>query len=553
MRRPATLAFVCLGLAYASLAQGIGWNQLAHYSLVRALADGTPVIDKYRNETGDVSWHDGHYYAAKAPGLAFATVPAFVFLDVTGLKSAMAKAPGAADETVGMLWALGLVGCVLPAFAIALLARRLGDLVEPGFGVLAAVAAGTGTLLLAFATLFFSHVLAAALAFAAFALLWLRGQSPPAAEGQSLAWGQSQVAGEDKTPEPGDFVGTVPQTRVSRGSAWGLSLWGFVAGVLAGLAVVADYPLALAALLVGLYALTRGWRSGALYAGGAALGLVPLLAYNLWAFGSVTHLSYEDAVLVGGATGHDVLGANASGFFGIGEPSFPVAMELLFAPVGVLRLTPVVAAAAAGLVVLYRRGFRAEALLIGGLALSYLVYNSGYFQPFGGFVPGPRFLVPILPFLGVALVSAIRVFPLTTLLLAGISTALMTAVTITGPLLAFDGRWHVRLFDGWFGGRHWYVIAPFVVLVVLAAFFAARAARPHLSVREAPAAAAALAAWALLWRVSPDRLEGWTVRDAALVAALATLGTAAVAVTAYWYPRLRWTSRATPSTRRSAG
>jgi hypothetical protein len=507
LRRPATLALVCLGLAYASLAQGIGWNQLAHYSLVRALADGTPVIDRYRDETGDVSWHDGHYYAAKAPGLAFATLPAFVVLDVSGLKSAMAKAPGAADEAVGMLWALGLIGCVLPALAIALLVRRLGDLVEPGLGVLAAIAAGTGTLLLPFATLFFAHVLAAALAFAAFALLWLRGRSP----------------------------------------------WALGAGVLAGLAVVADYPLALAALLIGLYALSRGRRSGAVYAGGAALGLVPLLAYNLWAFGSVTHLSYEDAVLVGGTTGHDVLGANSSGFFGIGMPSFRVVVELLFAPVGLLRLTPVVAAAAAGVVVLYRRGFRAEALLIGGLAVSYLVYNSGYFQPFGGFVPGPRFLVPILPFLGVALVSAFRAFPLTTLVLAGISTALMTAVTITGPLLAFDGRWHVRLFDGWFGGRQWYVIAPFVVLVALAGFFGVRAARPHVSAREAPAAFVALASWVLLWVVSPDRLEGWTTSDATLVAALAAIGATAVALTAYWYPRPRWTFRATPSTRRSTG
>jgi hypothetical protein len=507
LRKPATLALVCLGLAYASVAQGIGWNQLAHYSLVRALADGTPVIDKYRDETGDVSWHDGHYYAAKAPGLAFATLPAFLVIDATGLKSAMAKAPGASNEAVGMLWALGLVGCVLPALGIALLVRRLGDLVEPGRGALAAVAAGAGTLLLPFATLFFSHVLAAALAFGAFALLWERGRSR----------------------------------------------WALGAGLLGGLAVVVDYPLALAAVLVGLYSLTRSLRCGALYAAGAVLGVLPLLAYDLWAFGSVTHLSYEDAVLVGGTTGHDVLGANASGFFGIGVPSFRAAIELLFAPVGLLRLTPVVAAAAAGVVVLYRRGFRSEAVLIGGLALSYLVYNSGYFQPFGGFVPGPRFLVPILPFLGVALASALRAFPLTTIVLAGVSTALMTAVTITGPLLAFDGRWHERLFDGWFGGRQWYVVAPFVVLVALGAAFALRAARPHLSVSEAPAAVAALAAWLLLWLVSPDRLEGWSVSEAALVAALAALATAAVVVTARWYARLPWTSRATPSTRRSAG
>jgi hypothetical protein len=475
------LALVCLGLAYASLAQGIGWNQLAHYALVRALADGSAVVDPYRDETGDVSWVDGHYYAAKAPGLAFATLPLYLALDRLGVKDLMANAPGAADEAVGMLWALGLIGCVLPAVGIALLVRRLGDEVEPGLGVLAAVALGTGTLLLPFATLFFAHVLAAALAFAAFGFLWLRS---------------------------GRFA--------------------LFAGLLAGLAVVADYPLALAAGLVGLYALSRSVRTGLAYAAGAIVGALPLLAYQWWAFGSPAQLAYEDAVLVGGTSGHDVLGANSTGFFGIGAPSFGVAVELLFAPVGLLRLSPVLALAAAGVALMFRRGFRAEALLIASVALGYLVYNSGYFQPFGGFVPGPRFLVPVLPFLGVGLAPAFRRLPLTTLALAGCSTALLTAVTITGPLLAFDGRWHERLTDGWFGGRSWLTVVPFVALVGGAAFLAVRAARPRISASEWPTAGAAVGAWLLLWLIAPERLEGWAAGDVALVSALAALAAVAV-------------------------
>lgn len=423
------LPFAALALCYASLAQGVGWNQNAHYALVRALADGTAVIDRYRDETGDVAWVEGHYYAAKAPGLAFATVPLYVVLDTLGIKEAMARAPGATDETVGMLWALGLLGCVLPAVAIALVVRRLGDEVAPGGGLPAAMTLGLGTLLLPFATLFFSHVLAAALAFGAFATLWLRPR------------------------------------------------WSLLAGVFAGLSITADYPLALAALVLGLYAATRGLRRALEYAAGAVAGVVPLLVYQWWAFGSAFRLAYEDAVLVGGETGHDVLGANAAGFFGIQTPSLSTAVELLFDEVGLLRLSPVLIAAAAGVVVVWRRGFRIEAAVIAAIALSYLVYNSGYYQPFGGFVPGPRFLVPIIPFLGVGLAPAYRRFPVPTAVLALASVAFMAAATATGPLLAFDGRWHERLFDGWFGGRSWPAILPFAVTLAASIALTARAVR----------------------------------------------------------------------------
>jgi hypothetical protein len=202
-RGSAVVAIIALALAYASLSQGAGWNQNAHYALVRALTDGTAIVDPYRDQTADVSWFKGHYYAAKAPGLAFATLPLYFVLDTLGIKEAVAKtAPGSTDRTVGMHWVLGLVGSVLPATAIALLVRRLAEQLEPGVGLLAAVSAGLGTLLLPFATLFFAHVLAAALAFGAFAMLWTR-----------------------RAPA--------------------------LAGLLAGLAVTVDYPLALAAVILG--------------------------------------------------------------------------------------------------------------------------------------------------------------------------------------------------------------------------------------------------------------------------------------------------------------
>lgn len=494
-RRPALLALVLLALAYASLPQGIGWNQNSHYALTRALADGTPIVDRHREETGDVAWVDGHYYSTKATGLAFVTLPVYLALDGTGALDLMARLPGLADETVGALWALGLVGCVLPAVLVLELVRRLAELLAPGYGTAAAVVLGAGTLLLPFATLFFNHVLSAALGFGAFGVLWLSRER-----------------------------GTLTTPAAAVGS-----------GLLAGLAVVAHYSLAIVAVIVGLYALATSSRvrNGLLYGAGALAGIAPLLAYNWWAFGSPSHLSYRGAVLVGGSSGHDVLGANASGFFGIGAPSLATVDDLLFGSVGLLTLAPVLAPAAVGTVLLYRRR-RAEALVVAAVALAFLVSNAGYVDPFGGFSPGPRFLVPVLPFLGVPLALALRRFPVATVALGAISIAVMVAVTVTQPLLAYDGRWLERVENGSFGSHGIALAWPLAILVLAAVGLASGATpRPAFSRSQALTAVAATGAWLLVFLTAPavddDALVDRVVATTEVLAAAALAALVAVA------------------------
>ena len=128
--------------------------------------------------------------------------------------------------------------------------------------------------------------------------------------------------------------------------------------------------------------------------------------------------------------------SNEQGLFGISWPSPATAARLLFGESGLVVITPVVLCAAAALVPLYRRGFRREAMLIGGLALAFLVYNAGYEEPFGGVYPGPRFLIAVLPFLAVPLALSYALWPLVTSASAVPSVVYAIGITVTVPLEA---------------------------------------------------------------------------------------------------------------------
>jgi hypothetical protein len=290
-----------------------------------------------------------------------------------------------------------------------------------------------------------------------------------------------------------------------------------LAGLLAGFAITTEYPLAIIAGIVGLYALVRGdvIRRGLSYAAGVIAGVVPLAAYNLWAFGALTHNSYADAVKVQGISGHAVLGLNDSGFFGIGMPSMHSLGLLLFAPRGLLVASPVLALGVAGTLLLYRRGRRAEALTIGAVAIAFLLYNSGYYLPFGGGSPGPRFLIPMLPFLAVPLALAFRRFPAITLALAVPSTMLMVVATATHPLIGSDGSgdWANMLDVASFehtvatilgAGNGWGGFLPFVVPVAVAIALAVSASDRLSLAGGTLTSALAVAVWACAAIAAPD-------------------------------------------------
>ncbi len=482
----------------------MGWAQTSYYAQVRALAAGHSEIDSFKWQAKDEAWVNGHFYSVKAPGLATLTLPPYLALNALRSQAAAKAAADNAHATAHdhwhshappkyfgfsanrgrrvqrvvaqntpMVWALTLFGAVLPGIALLLLVRWAAERVEPGFGTAAAVTLGLGTIVMTFGAEYFSHVASAALGFGAFALLMREREGP-------------------------QRIGLVA-----------------IAGLLAGLAVCFEYPLALLAAILFCYALARAasLRRAVAFGAAAAAGAAPALLYNLWSLGSPLRFAYSYAVSIPGRSGHAELGLNSGGFFGITAPRPGAAIDLLLSGRGILTLTPVLVMGAVGAVLMAKRGRRAEATVIGAVAALYFLYNAGYWQPLGGGTPGPRFLIPALPFLAIGLAPAYRRLPALTLGLAIPSALAMLVAALTYPLLGEGGTgwWIDWLADGSlehtvltaFGVTSaWLAVLPVLAALVAVVVFAALAT-PRVPIGGLAPALYALLAWSLVSIVGP--------------------------------------------------
>jgi len=508
------IAAICvLALGWAFVMQSLGWAQTSYFAFVKALGDGTAQIDKYHWETRDKSWINGHFFSVKAPGLPMIATPAYLLLKAAGAEQVSTSAADRArrggaklwtykalnvsaygydsararavtrqlEVQAPLVWSIGLLVSVLPALGLLLLIRKVAERLRPGYGTVSALTLGMATMVLVFASQFFGHMLASLVIFAAFALLMRERRGPPR-----------------------------------------LALVG-LAGVLAGLAVTVEYPIALAGAAIGVYAMLRGdlpgdlpgaglWPKlarGAAYAAGVVIGVAPILAYNQWAFGSPSTNSYSNAVDVQGFSGHATLGLNSGGFFGIGVPDPQAALELLMAPRGIITITPVVIAGLYGVWLMRSNGKRAEANLIIAIVALFFIYDTGYWLPFGGGTPGPRFLIPTLPFIALGFAEAWRRIPATTLVLSACGFVVMATALLTYPLVGAGNlfQWQERALDNTFQhtiltvfglGDGWPTIIPVLALFAAAIWLGARATGALAVRADTRLALWALSAWALL-------------------------------------------------------
>ena len=482
------LAVLSLVVAYAWLHQGGTTNERSHYALIKALASGTPAVDETRFQVGDwaagdVTRWNGRVYSNKPPGLAFLTLGPYVALRELGVRTT--------GDPTRMLWALGLVGVVLPATLLLVLVRRVADRIEPGMGTAVAVTVGGATLVLPFATVFHSHVLSACLVFAAFACLFFERET----------------------------AGRLPVVAAG--------------GLVAGLAVTTDYPNAIAALVLGLYALARAprVRRALAYVAGFAAGVAPILLYQRWAFGSLFHVTYAGE----SDTGRERTSGEIAGY---ADPSLRHLLESLFAMTGFFTIAPVLLCAAVAVVLLFRRGLRAEALVVIGIVALTMVYNASYKTEFDSYSGGERYLIAITPLLAVALALSFRRFPATTTGLAVVSGILMAALASSHVRSGLDPNWFRELGErrfpptvlGLVGITGWYAALPFFLAIAFAAAAAIVATGAVRASRgETAFAGLAVLAWAAAAATAPN-LYGSQSKEPSDYVGVAVAGAALAAV-----------------------
>jgi hypothetical protein len=336
---------------YAYFYQAGGWNQNSRVDMVRALVEhGTFTIDRYAHNTGDSSLRDGHYYSDKAPGAAFLCLPTYwLMYRLAGAPDPVPPAFLAWVVWLSITFAIGVPSAIAAAFLARLCARL--DL-TPAAAVAVALLWGLGTMALPYSTLLYGNQLSASLMIIAFALL------------------VEIRHGEAATPD-----------RM------------IASGALLGYAIASEYQAVLIAVPIAMYGLLASGFRPARFA--IASGLVPivlLLAYHWTLFGSPLAFPYHYSVWETPKTGW---------FMGIRALDGEALMNILFGEYrGLLFTTPWLAVAVPGGIALARRHGR-EVAVCAWAVIAFLWLNASIPPWDGGWAAGPRYLVPMLPFMSV--------------------------------------------------------------------------------------------------------------------------------------------------------
>lgn len=344
----------CLLLVVFVVRDDIEVNGDAKLAMVYAIVDhGTLAVDGYIEKEppviSDLGENGGHYYTAKPPLPSLILVPLYGALRIIF--------PPADLQSWWWRWALTILGAAVPFVILPFLLRAIGrddpEMRGPRAHAFGATAVVIATPLVVYATVFFSHVLAAALLLGLLAVT-VSPKPRPVAAGLLLG---ALVSTELLPAAAGGILFAYGRLRELRGGSVGL-------------------------------------RSSALSLGGLGVASVPLLLFQWAAFGSPLANMYASIA--------DPFARAAYAAGGLRPPQPDVALYLLVSPQqGVLVFSPIILAGAIGLLQRWRMGGadRRAAQLSVATAIGGLVILSSFTLWYDGSQYGPRYLTPFIPLL----------------------------------------------------------------------------------------------------------------------------------------------------------
>jgi hypothetical protein len=387
-------------LSFAYFYQGADQSTGARFDLMRSIIERRTLwIDGYCGyNTADIIYFAGHYYSVKAPGGSFSGL--LQWLLFSSLLSPLMQ------QHEALYWALTTwLTVVFSTSAIVALscvaAYRLIVIMggTPGRAVACALIMPFATIVFPYATEMTGEPIAGACIMIAFYL----------------------IASQRRADEAGRMM---------------------VAGMLAGWAVLNDFPSLLLAAPLAAYAffklnLTRHLM--AFTVGAGTVGLV-LLAYNQGAFGNPLFLSYEAYK----SADNTQFPEQAIGFVGLTYPRPDILYKILIDPQrGLLFCNPVLLLTLPGLVFAARhRNLRAEVGLITFGALAMILFNASFGESIvswgGGTATGPRQIVAAVPLMVLPLAFLPRRWNSVIALLGGVSELLMLMATSVEPHFPYE-------------------------------------------------------------------------------------------------------------------
>src|SRR5262245_28162499 len=300
--------------------------------------EGRYAIDTYEKSTMDKSYVNGHYYSDKAPLTTWIVLPFYGALKRLHLAEPASGKPRWLPATL-----LGdfLVGSVPFVLLVWLILRRLVRDVAVADAVALSMLPLYGSFVFAYAGVFMSHVLAGGLLCASYILLIRR-----------------------RLPAP--------------------------CGFLLGLAVLAEFPTALAVPIWAWTIARRDRRELISFVLGGLPCVAALLSYNHAITGTFTKMPYD---FIADSTFSEM----RSGY-GINLPQPEALWGLLFSTYrGMFFYAPAMIVVAFAYLLTKGPGVFREAVStpLGILTVCYVLLISSYFMWWGGWAYGPRHLIPL--------------------------------------------------------------------------------------------------------------------------------------------------------------